>query len=187
VSRQDDGWDIQSIYFEYLYSQVFKVRDLGSRDSYLTVCAHLHRVEFWDGVANDDNRRIEGEELRDEFVAQAPVIEVDDYAKLYSIGKATVLEVLIALARRANFQVEIGIETWMQKFLENLGLIKFNDPSFRLAHRAKVERIIRTFNQRQYDRNGQGGLFPLRYSRRDQRQVELWYQMAAYMRENRMY
>lgn len=184
MSRDDDGRDIRSVYFEWLYAKAFEVRDLGSNDSYLTVCSHLHSVEFWDGVPNDDNRRVEGEELRDEFVSNTPVVDAEDYARLYSNGRASVFEVLIGLARRAEYNVELGISEWMRIFLDNLGLLQYSDAKFRVAHRGEVERIIRIFNQRQYDRNGQGGIFPLQRTRRDQRRVELWYQMAAYIKEN---
>lgn len=183
----DDGWDIRAVYFEWLYAQVFTIRDLGSNDSYLTVCSHLHSIEFWDGVPNDDNRRVEGEELRDEFVSKTPVVDAEDYAELYSNGRASVFEMLIALSRRADFIIELGMPQWMQVFLENLGLLKYSDARFRVSHRAEVERIVRTFNTRQYDRTGQGGIFPLTRTRRDQRKIELWYQMAAYMKERRMY
>lgn len=184
---RDEGWDIRSIYFEWLYAKAFKVRDLESSDSYLTVCSHLHSVEFWDGVPNDDNRRIEGEELRDEFVSNTSMVDAEDYAKLYSNGRASVLEMLIALAKRADYEVELGTPEWMRIFLENLDLLKYSDARVRVSHRTVIERIIRIFNQRQYERNGQGGIFPLQRSRKDQRTVELWYQMAAYMKENRMY
>jgi hypothetical protein len=36
---------------------------------------------------------------------------------------------------------------------------------------------------RRYERNGQGGLFPLRKPAMDQRDVEIWYQANAYMIE----
>lgn len=182
-----DGWDIRSIYFEWLYAQAFDVRDVGSNSSYLTVCSHLHSIEFWDGVPNDDNRRIEGEELREEFISKTPVVDAEDYAELHSNGKASIFEMFIGLAKRGDHVVELGTPAWMHMFLENLGLAKYTDARFRVSDRPEVERIIRTFNQRQYERNGQGGIFPLKKSRKDQRQVELWYQMAAYMNENQMY
>jgi hypothetical protein len=34
---------------------------------------------------------------------------------------------------------------------------------------------------RTYDRRGHGGLFPLQRSNRDQRRVEIWYQLSEYL------
>jgi hypothetical protein len=46
---------------------------------------------------------------------------------------------------------------------------------------------LHKLNNRTYSKLGKGGLFPLRSSAYDQRKVELWYQMAAFMTENHMY
>ena len=40
------------------------------------------------------------------------------------------------------------------------------------------------FINRQYEANGEGGLFPLKGVCEDQREVEIWYQMNAYLYEH---
>ena len=37
---------------------------------------------------------------------------------------------------------------------------------------------------REYSDNGHGGLFPLKNPKKDQRKVEIWYQMTEYINEN---
>ena len=44
--------------------------------------------------------------------------------------------------------------------------------------------ILNKIIDRGYSRRGVGGLFPLKYSKNDQRKVELWYQMHSYLIEN---
>lgn len=176
--------DIKSAYFNWLYDQVIVPE---SKYSYRFVCAHLHAAEFDDRVPNDDNRTAEGEELRDEFLSRRPVTVMEDYASIYEMGKASVLEVLIGLSRRAEFQTGMFSNYWIQVFLRNLGLDRFDDKFFRESQGPLIDKIIRKFNDRTYQPNGKGGIFPLKNPDTDQRKTELSYQMASYMRENKMY
>jgi hypothetical protein len=179
---------IGTIYFNWLYNQVVGVWDVNSPVSYIGVCTHLHAIEFDDRVPNDDNRRKEGEELRDEFIAaHSEIIEIEEYTELVGLGRASLFEMLIALARRADYIVEVGPRTWFKSFLDNLGLTRYNDARHRPQDDVRIERILRTFNQRTYSRTGKGGLFPLKDPKSDQRSTELWFQMAAFMRENELY
>ena len=38
--------------------------------------------------------------------------------------------------------------------------------------------------ERRYKRSGEGGLFPLKNAAKDQRKVEIWYQLSSYLLEN---
>jgi hypothetical protein len=183
----DETWNIRYIYEVWLYNQVFTIRDPESSQSYITVCSMLHETKFNDRIPNDDNRTAEGMELRDEFVATLSAIEVGDYAKLHDLGKASLLEMLIAFARRANDQIGLGVPGWFRVFLENLGLMIFPDKECGVSEKLRIKRIISIMNNRRYTSSGRGGLFPLRNPRTDQRRTELWYQMSAYMSENNMY
>lgn len=178
---------LKTDYFDWLYSLVFRVRDMESEISFVTVCDHLHSIQFNDVVPNDDNRTAYGLLLRDEFAGLHRLTKAG-YDELWSLGpKATLFEMLIGLARQADFMVTVGLEIWFREFLENLDLLKFSDARFREQDTVKIMRILRTFNDRRYRSNGKGGIFPLKLPNQDQRPVELWYQMAAYMAENTMY
>jgi len=37
---------------------------------------------------------------------------------------------------------------------------------------------------RRYSKTGKGGLFPLKHPKKDQTEVEIWYQMQQYVMEN---
>jgi hypothetical protein len=180
--------DIRRKYFRWLYDQAFEIFDVESPKSYVYLCSVLHSIAFGQGVPNDDNRVADGEELRDEFIATQDNIGVEEYVQMSNLGRATLLEVLVALSRRAHPIAEILTPMeWFQKFLKNLSLLKYNDLAVRPHDEFKIERVLRRWNSRRYDPDGKGGLFPLNRPQNDQREVELWYQMSAYMTENHMY
>jgi hypothetical protein len=179
---------IQQAYFRWLYSLCFKILDTDSPLSYSMVCTHLHEMEFTPMVPNDDNRAIEGAALREEFIDILNGMTVDAYAELHALGPATLLEMLIALSRHASFISQHDPDIWFRKFLDNLGLLGYSDDVYRPRDIVSIRQILRRFNARQYTRSGRGGIFPLRgRPRRDQRRIEIWYQMSEYMRENHMY
>jgi len=76
---------------------------------------------------------------------------------------------------------------WFAEFVANLRLGGYTDEAYELRDSAKINRVLQKFNQRKYDSYGDGGIFPLKAPEEDQKKVELWYQMSAYMAENRMY
>lgn len=179
--------DIREVYFNWLHDQVEYPKNASLPDRQRFVCMHLHVIQFNDAVPNDDNRTAEGEELRDEFLSQLPVVDMEDYAKIYELGKASVLEVLTGLARRAEYTTGLSARAWMQIFLMNLGLDRFDDLRFKEPQGLQIDEIIRVFNERRYDENGHGGIFPLKEAAGDQRRTELWDQMSEFMRQNNMF
>jgi hypothetical protein len=124
-------------------------------------------------VANDDNRIGDAMEIRKEFTQTTGV--------LYE-GPCSVLEVLIGLSRRLEFQSGGEAAGWAYQLLENLELHKLYDP---LGPRKtiKAEEILETLVWRTYAPDGTGGFFPLAWPNEDQTKVEIWYQMAAYVEE----
>lgn len=178
---------IRQQYFRWLYDQAFEIYDANSPLSYAFLCDILHGIPFKDTVPNDDNRTADGEELRDEFISLHPSIGLGDYAEMGSLGKASLFEVLVALSRRAQFisGERTSIE-WFRQFIENLNLLKYSDTRYVAKDAFRIGKILNRWNNRKFDPDGRGGIFPLRHTMADQRQVEIWYQMAAYMTENTM-
>lgn len=170
-------------YFTWLYE---KVRPEGKElIPYMTVCALAHRIIFDWSVPNDDNRAAEGKELRYEFEEEFG-IERPRNTEWMGLD-ASIFEMIVALTRRCDFFIEIGCDHWFDIFMQNLKLEPYNDVVYQYGDERHVEKILRKFNNRAYSSLGKGGLFPLKSSIHDQRQVELWYQMSEYMTENRMY
>jgi hypothetical protein len=180
---REDG-EIGKLYFDWLYNMVCP--PLGGRASYRTVCEHMNHVVFDWSVPNDDNRAAEGKELRYEFFEEADLPQDADTQR-FTEPDASVFEVIVALCRRADFQAERGINNWFRIILENLGLIECSDDKVGPKDAEKIDRVILKMNSRRYRPNGRGGLFPLRNPTEDQREVELWYQLAKYLIENEMF
>jgi hypothetical protein len=92
------------------------------------------------------------------------------------------LELLIGLSRRLSFVADGEPFDWFWQLMENLGLEKYNDNT--VIPEKEVDGILDEVIWRTYKRNGSGGLFPLRKATEDQRDVELWYQLSAYLLEH---
>jgi hypothetical protein len=91
------------------------------------------------------------------------------------------LEMLIGLARRLSFEAEGRADDWFWHLLENIKLDKYNDSSG--YDPDEVDDILERIIWRNYRPDGVGGLFPLNEPEEDQRKVELWYQLSAYLIE----
>lgn len=165
-----DPYDPQ--YLSWLTNQISV--PVGNR-TYSQMLTELHNKEFVWIIPNDDNRIADGMELRGEFFGQ--------YNGGISEDGASVLEVLIALSRRLAFVADGDPEVWAWRLLKNLELDKFWDP---LKSAKKVQDLddrLEALIWRTYHSDGQGGFFPLAWPTEDQRRVELWYQMNAYIDE----
>ena len=146
----------------------------------------MHSITFMALVPHDDNRIVDGGDLRTHFARDSGLLEsLDEADTVYP--DITIFEVLLAFARRAAFMVDWPVRQWFMTFIRNLELERYSD-EFCLGHTEwPIDRRLKAFNNRSYGPDGRGGLFPLRYPKEDQRKVELWYQMGAFMTENNMY
>lgn len=179
------GFDVNQDYFRWLCDIVHI--DQGDR-SYWILAKDLHQKEFYSLIAHDENRASDGLELREEYLGSV------GYPKYVDIGgECSVFEMLIALARRMDFETSDPYDVhdstdrtsyWFWEMIDNLGLLPFSDDSYvEYGGMTQVDSILDIFLERGYKWNGQGGLFPLSMASEDQRDVEIWYQMAAYLNE----
>ncbi len=162
-------------YFEWMYQLVCKeLKGL----SYRKLFCQLYDTPFEYTVAMDGNRAEDGVDLRYRFGyerhMEGTVISscLDDKA-------CSILEMMVALAIRCEEHImdnpDIGDRTgkWFLDMIVNLGLDEMTDEHFDKNY---VDRILRRFMDREYKRNGDGGLFTVYHSRIDMRSVEIWYQ-----------
>jgi hypothetical protein len=91
------------------------------------------------------------------------------------------LEMLVGLSRRLSFECEGESRDWFWHLMENLGLRYYNDRS--TYSKEHIDGILDRVIWRTYNPDGEGGLFPLRNSEQDQRGIEIWYQLSAYILE----
>jgi hypothetical protein len=179
---------IQDVYVKWLCREVLGGTLGRPLYPYMNVCAYMHKITFKDDVPNDDNRSAEGVSLRDEFLSGmgrhlAPTLPWRRFLTM----ECTLLEMLVGMARRCNFQVDtLTVQEWFFKFLENLSIAKYEDTGFTPADRIRLSKRLNPFNNRTYSPSGAGSIFPLKRPHTDMRKLELWYQMSAYIVENRM-
>ena len=169
---------LDELYFKWLYSQVGDPRIRNRNRTYWTILKQLYTKEFVWFVPNDDNRIQDGKELRYEFVDSEQLEDVD--LNWVHLG-CSMLELLVGLSRRLAFEAEGQPRDWFWHLMENLGLCEYND-SYRYSEEG-VDEILDRIIWRTYRRDGHGGLFPLRRAKKDQRLIELWYQLSAYVLE----
>lgn len=167
-------------YYEWLISQI----EVNSTRTYFGVLEKLHETEFVWIIPNDDNRVYDGLDLRTEFIDNTHGWKLEDIMQLKIMtGKgASILEVLIGLSRRIAFTAGGEAPWWAWQLMGNLGLYKFPDPLTKRKSE-RLEDILEALIWRTYQRNGEGGFFPLNDPMDDQTKMEIWYQMNQYAME----
>lgn len=181
------------LYFNTLCDYIF-IGEPGN--NYGMLMKALFRKDFVWQIPNDDNRGADGLQLRERIIND--ILNNDnkhnvmahtlEFEMLFS-RPCNVLEMLIALADRMAFIIDsvddepANVKCFWE-LIHNLGLSRFNDEYFfDLYNMLEAEEIVNRFLSRNYEKNGKGGLFPLKHTNEDQRNVEIWYQMNAYLAE----
>ena len=171
--------EVKDAYFECKYRLVCS----GKRRRILL--SHLHNIDFTYTIPMDGNRAEDGTDLRYRFGYENSY-DGAIIATYLDDRPCSVLEMLIALAIRCEEHImddpDIGNRTgqWFDDMISNLGLSRMTDARFDKNY---VNRVIDKFLNREYGRNGEGGLFTVEHCPRDLRSVEIWYQMCLYLDE----
>ena len=143
----------------------------------------LFSREFTSRIYMDQNRINDGLALRRTYTADTGV-EIGNEAL---VKPCSVLEMMVALACRIEddimFDPELGDRTpmWFWVMIDNLNLDGMSNDRFDAQN---VDQILNVLIDRTYFMNGTGGLFPLKQPKVNQRRVEIWYQMNAFLLEN---
>lgn len=177
----NDNLRLDSRYFDWLCDLVDAIPNRHNPEtSYGLLCAQLFQTRFEDWLPNDDNRALEGQGLREEFLE---VFNLTAGSRWIS-EDCSFLEMLIALARRVADHTDGQPSECFWLLISNLELNKYPDHVYNDGYSSAVDFVVTTVNNRTYERDGRGGLFPLNDPPNDQREVEIWYQMSAYLLEN---
>ena len=166
---------IESAYFNWLCAKVTRPSARTPSQTYWKLLRELQNTEFVWVVEMDENRAEDGKDLRHEFVIEANVQDPDPV--WLELG-CSVLEMMIAVSRRASFIDGRSPRDWFNVILRNLGLSEYNDSNF---HLPTVQDIVTRLVWRTYDTDGTGGMFPIDDPQHDQRKVEIWYQFCEYI------
>lgn len=173
-------------YFAWLYRKIGAVTNRNPERGHWELARRLYTTKFEYFVPNDVNRAMDGIALRVEFLDKHPNVTYTlDWMNL----ECSMLEMLIALSRRLNYHTDDGALAggtggWFWELMGNVNLSHYTDAIWSNRCLEETDRVLNRINRRTYNTNGHGGLFPLTRPELDQRKVELWYQMSAYLIEN---
>lgn len=167
-------------YFNWLFDLVTADR-FASNISYKKLLMRLHDTRFIYIIPRDKNRAEDGIDLRYRFAYRNQ--DIPD-AEKYLTGPCSVLEMMIALAIRCEETImddpQLGDRTgqWFWGMINSLGLGAMHNRNFDKDY---VDDVITRFMEREYEPNGKGGLFFIRSTNKDLRNVEIWYQLCEYL------
>lgn len=169
-------------YLTWLVRQIEPVSNLNPARSHWLLCAAMYQKEFTWFIPNDDNRLMDGLDIRQEFVDTE---EGGDVPGIWLSEACSFLEMLIALCRAMAFESSpLETDYWFWHFMDNLNLRHYVDEVYDDDARVTINEILDRVLNRTYHADGNGGLFPLKHPGKDQREVELWYQSQQYLMEN---
>lgn len=173
---------LDELYLRWLYGQISPVTVKNPARTYWEFAKQLFKEEFVWFIPNDDNRIADGVDLRDEFLNE---FGIDDPEPLWLDLGCSVLEMLIGLSRRLSFLVDESPRDSFWIMVSNLGIEACSDKDYKEVPdlESDISDIIHALVWRNYEESGQGGLFPLASPTHDQRKIEIWYQMTAYVLE----
>ena len=173
-------------YFDWMVCLVNDDYYTGGR-SFDTLLYCLNQWDFTYILAMDENRALDGENLRYRFERETGDSIEDVLNGCYDGARCSVLEMMVALAIRCEEHIMINQDIgnragrWFWKMIENLGLIDMDDDHFNDEY---LDFVIERLLNREYDADGNGGLFVIEHDRRrDMRKIDIWYQMMAYLTE----
>lgn len=187
MQRSEDLEHINDDYFNWLYGIVE-----DSDREYTFLLRQLFEVEFSTDTAflidTDMNRIDDAMDLRKDFVKENLIREDVLFIDDFNHQPCSLLEMMISLAYRMEDVMGMDrFPDWFWIMISNLGLDEFEDSSFKsISMRRiidKIDRKVSNLLNREYCKDGTGGLFPLKNPDSDQRDVEIWYQMSAYLIE----
>jgi len=146
----------------------------------------LYNKEFYSLINYDENRAKDGTQLRNLWQSENKLSEED-----IAFGVAKILEVLLGISKRvwheiygSKYSEKLDPSDIFWILLDNLGLTKFSDEYLASGMFEEIDEILVRWVERQYNKNGVGGIFPVLRASKNMRNLELWDQMSLYIHEN---
>jgi hypothetical protein len=177
-----DAAPLDELYLRWLYDQVALVDEQDESLTYWTLFRQMFTTKFLWLVQRDENRLEDGKALRHVFLREQGIV-LNRKERGWIEIECSFLELVVGLANRLEFEAGGTVPYWFWRLMENIDLRGYHD-GVRDYPDDVVEGILYSVMFRQYSHNGEGGFFPLREPCEDQRGVELWYQLSAYVLEH---
>lgn len=168
-------------YLDWMYNLVSDERYTEGR-SYEKLLSRLYHTDFTYTIDLDGNRAEDGVCLRYHFAYDCGY---DDamIASYLDTRDSSILEMMVALSNRCENIMDnpdLGNRTgqWFWTMIFNLGLEDMDDENYDDEYvTAVIERLL----NREYEPDGEGGLFTVPDCRDDLRTVEIWTQLCWYL------
>ena len=180
----------EKIKTEYLCYLMNRVQIIAAGDNgYFHLCSTMMEYHFLPIVYMDENRSYECKALRNDFADGYDPDCIDILDEIYG-EYGTMMELLVVLSEKMQYNLmdseyEADSSQWFKEMLQNSGLYECCNRSYEQeGYEEYVIDILDRINYRKYGFDGEGGLFPLRWARQDQRYSELIVQMNNYIEEN---
>ena len=178
--KKYEGWNVYD-YFEWLLEKI----DDPVAENHTELLKDLHNIPFRWKLHRDEFRAYDGINLRPMYMKEKGITDNGYIFTEYRDTECSMLEMMIALAEYFSYDV-IGASykttaQWFWSMANNLGLLEATDYNYSPEY---VRDKIRVFTDRAYAKNGEGGMFPLKHPSKDQRTVEIWYQLSEWFKEN---
>lgn len=166
-------------YFEWLLK---KIEPEGLENfNYYELCKWLFERPFIWSIRNDANRAADGIALRKDYIQSGKKISQSLMSR-----QCSVFEMLVALSVRVDNDI-LGDPTvynghilfWVM--IENLGLDVYDDPFF---DPEAVDEILDIWLKRRFREDGSGSIFCVKNCVRNQKKIEIWFQMCDFLNEN---
>lgn len=176
-------YELVNDYFEWMYRLVCGE---GGRDlSFRKLLMRLYDLDYQYTLPMDENRWTDGVQLRYRYGREH---NIPDYvvASELDTRPCSMLEMMLALSLRCEETIMIddhfGDRTgqWFWNMISSLGLGGETDRNFRASH---VDAVVDRFNNRRYSPNGEGGLFRVNDRNINLLNMDIWYQMQAYIND----
>jgi hypothetical protein len=156
-------------------------------EKYSLLFDRLFETEFLWHIKNDDNRLTEAKNMRDDILTEGLDCGYFEEINCNLCQKpVSLLEVIIRICyvcsqTTPNVGKWRDVKWWFTLLMRNADYDDYDDEHFDAE---EVDEISHRIMRRTYSWSGFGGLFPLVDAKKDQRKVELWYQMNSFILEN---
>lgn len=175
------GYELKRKYFDWICSMICDSRH--RKTQYRKLLEHLNDVPFLAILEMDENRSVDGINMRYRFGRDCGY---DDriIASLLDDHPCSILEMMAALAIRCEEHImedsDMGNRTgqWFWSMVNSLGLVTMSNDFYNSSY---VDNVLQRFINREYRPDGEGGLFIVRNSGQDMRDIEIWYQLCMYL------
>lgn len=159
------------------------IRLVNTVEDYTYLLRELYAIDFYSLVKYDEDRGMDGLSLRDEWAFEV------DYNGSLDFGPAKVLEVLIGIARRIEFQIYGPTYTaewdYVRVFWDLLDNLRLGDMFGDISRYTfdEINTKVTQWLERDYIRNKSSNIFSFECMPKNIRKLNIWDQMAIYIRE----